>query len=212
MPITSSETKPINVTLTHTPFVAHAPKNRQLPDLATSQITTYYPHVAGALFGDDAFSDDGVFLKEPVRKFIDATMVEIWGRFRKMIQRERGRLEKRREEADALWQGAVLLAPRAPPHHQTHSLTHSPPPSDITTSTDDGRRPTAAKIRTWLAKVETLMAIVNRYGDDASAEELRRQRETLGDMLDSMGLDSKGRDKQRTCFTIVMLSSMPERV
>jgi hypothetical protein len=56
------------------------------------------------------------------------------------------------------------------------------------------------------------MAIVNRYGDDASAEELRRQRETLGDMLDSMGLDSKGRDKQRTCFTIVMLSSMPERV
>jgi hypothetical protein len=58
--------------------------------------------------------------------------------------------------------------------------------------------PARAKIRQWLNKSDALIAILKRYGDDASVKELAQQQVTLGDMLAAMGLDAKGRDKIRS--------------
>ncbi|KAG1836505.1 P-loop containing nucleoside triphosphate hydrolase protein [Suillus subalutaceus] len=54
-----------------------------LPDLATSQVALAYPGLAEVLFGIDAFTEDGIALKEPVRRFLDTLITHHWARNRK---------------------------------------------------------------------------------------------------------------------------------
>jgi hypothetical protein len=77
----------------------------KLPDLATSQVALAYPSLAEALFGADSFTEDGVAVKEPVRRFLDTLATHLWAKYRKSIGRERGRLAKLREKIDEKWKG-----------------------------------------------------------------------------------------------------------
>ncbi|KAG2063485.1 hypothetical protein BDR04DRAFT_1037816 [Suillus decipiens] len=49
-------------------------KVANLPDLATSQVALAYSGIAEALFGPESLTEDGIALKEPVRRFLDALM------------------------------------------------------------------------------------------------------------------------------------------
>ncbi|KAG2738555.1 hypothetical protein P692DRAFT_201730973 [Suillus brevipes Sb2] len=103
-------------------------KISHLPELATSQITLAYGNLGEALFGLDAFTEDGIALKEPVRR---------------------------------------------------------------------GERPDAELVRTWLKSVESLTKILTRYEDKESLKNLAEQRETLSDVLHSLGIDHKGQNQLR---------------
>ncbi|KAG1834958.1 P-loop containing nucleoside triphosphate hydrolase protein [Suillus subalutaceus] len=60
-------------------------KVANLPDLATSQVALAYSGLAEALFGPESFTEDGIALKEPVRRFLDALMAHHWAKNRKSI-------------------------------------------------------------------------------------------------------------------------------
>jgi hypothetical protein len=68
-----------------------------------------YPSLAEALFGTDAFTEDGVALKEPVRRFLDTLIVHHWARNRKSIMRERGRLVKLNKKTDNVWRRKLVF-------------------------------------------------------------------------------------------------------
>jgi hypothetical protein len=70
-------------------------------------IQSIFPHVAEALFGDDAFLDKETHrhLDSKVKKFIDVVMANSWHRYRKVIKREGTTLTKLRERMDKLWAG-----------------------------------------------------------------------------------------------------------
>lgn len=76
-----------------------------MPDLAASQVTLCYPHLAEALFGADAFTEDHVVLKDFVRRSIDSLMATNWSRYKKSIDRERGRLEGLKAKVQESWNG-----------------------------------------------------------------------------------------------------------
>jgi len=64
-------------------------------------------------------------------------------------------------------------------------------------------RPSTESVRNWLKNVDALTKLLKRYGDKESIQLLSEQREKLGDMLDAMGLDSKGRNKLRPSIRII---------
>ncbi|KAG2352806.1 hypothetical protein BDR07DRAFT_1234335, partial [Suillus spraguei] len=78
-----------------------------LPELATSQITLAYPSLGETLFGVDAFTEDRIALKEPVRRFLDNLMVHRWSSHRKSIQRERVKLEPCRAKVQQAWKELI---------------------------------------------------------------------------------------------------------
>ena len=53
-------------------------------DAQTAQVfTTSCLPLALVLFGDDAFSEDGLFLTGPIKDFCDAILMQTWHRYRK---------------------------------------------------------------------------------------------------------------------------------
>ena len=77
----------------------------QLPDLVQAQISLFYPKIADALFADYAFLDEGDFMKENVRKFIEYIMAAAWNRHRKSIGRDAKKIETLKKEAQELFNG-----------------------------------------------------------------------------------------------------------
>ena len=63
-------------------------------------------------------------------------------------------------------------------------------------------RPTTKNIRTYLGKSEKLMIILKRYNDASSIKNLKEQTDRLKDILEGLGLDSKG--GQKTRMTIIL--------
>jgi hypothetical protein len=164
----------------------------QLPELATSQISLAYPSIGEALFGVDAFTEDHIALKEPVRRFIDNLMVHRWSSHRKSIQRERGKLEPCRARVQQAWKGA--LSPFSFPLYFLMSTAVGLVLMDLV---EGGERPDTELIRTWLKGVEGLAKILTRYGDKESLKNLAEQRETLSDILQVLGIDHKGQNQMR---------------
>src|SRR4051794_5773285 len=74
----------------------------------------------------------------------------------------------------------------------------------LTASADISKQPHAWDIRDWLTKVEALMTILMRYGDEQSQHQLHEKRAILNDILDTIGLDSKGRGKTSGCLLLVI--------
>ena len=64
--------------------------------------------LAAALFGDDAFVEDGVFLHRHVKDFIDAFVVNMWHRYRKGLTREGRVIEQNRYKLDTAWTGEYI--------------------------------------------------------------------------------------------------------
>ncbi|KAG1737029.1 P-loop containing nucleoside triphosphate hydrolase protein [Suillus lakei] len=62
---------------------------------------------------------------------------------------------------------------------------------------EKGERPDTELVRTWLKNVEVLTKILTRYGDKESLKNLAEQRETLSDVLHSLGIDHKGQNQLR---------------
>ena len=137
-----------------------------------------------------------VCLKDPVRRFIDSYIVSHWRRFGKVIVRERNNVKPMQEAIDHGLKGAVfyLFSLSRSPHHSRAA--------EIVQLAENGTRPKTHTIRTWLSKVEAFTKLLKRYGDRTSVDLLEEKRRTLGDMLDALGLDSKGRDKQRAHFLL----------
>jgi hypothetical protein len=77
----------------------------QLPELAQSQVVMFYPALADAFFGSDAFIEECNFLKEDVRRFMDHVMANAWNRARKTITRQRKSIGNMRKNANALFDG-----------------------------------------------------------------------------------------------------------
>jgi len=77
----------------------------QMPEMASAQVSLCYPSLAEALFGSDAFTEDRVCLKEPVRSFVEALAATNWARLRKSVDRERTRLEPLRNQVSKSWNG-----------------------------------------------------------------------------------------------------------
>jgi chorismate-pyruvate lyase len=69
---------------------------------------------------------------------------------------------------------------------------------------ESDRRPNTEQVRSWLRNVDALTKILNRYRDKESLQQLTQQRQTLGDLLDALGLDGKGRDKTRMCLFSIL--------
>lgn len=65
--------------------------------------------MAELLFGEESLCDDRKYVKEHIRKFLDAVMVEFWQKYRKSITREVGRITKGRDELTSLWNGRYHL-------------------------------------------------------------------------------------------------------
>ncbi|KAG1838807.1 P-loop containing nucleoside triphosphate hydrolase protein [Suillus subalutaceus] len=143
-------------------------KVANLPDLAASQVALAYPSLANALFGPDSFTEDGIAVKEPVRRFLDTLAAHLWAKYRKSIGRERGRLGKLRNKIDERWQEFSSLA------EQNKSLLD------------------AESIRTWLKDVDSLTKILTRYGDQESLKQLSNQQEMLKDLLQGLGIEVIG--------------------
>jgi hypothetical protein len=120
---------------------------------------------------------------------MDIVMAHTWQRFKKSLGREQKRLEKVRKEVSSLWQGLMS-------HHFMPYLLANLLLTEITTD-NATKRPSAANIRKYLAKSEALVSTLVLYGDTESAQELEDEKGKLGDMLTAMGLDCKGREKQR---------------
>ncbi|KAG2336736.1 P-loop containing nucleoside triphosphate hydrolase protein [Suillus weaverae] len=139
-------------------------KVANLPDLATSQVALAYPALAEALFGPDSFTEDGVAIKEPVRRFLDTLATHLWAKNRKSIGRERGRLVKLKSKVDQRWQEFLSLA-------------------------EQNKLLEAESIRTWLKDVESLTKILTRYGDQESLKQLSDQEGTLSDLLQGLEID-----------------------
>lgn len=71
-----------------------------------SQVSNVFPHIAEALFGDDAFTKDGVCLKEPVHQFIETLMLNAWSvRLTRVCKKQRKSLEPKKAEAERAWNG-----------------------------------------------------------------------------------------------------------
>ncbi|KAG1763002.1 P-loop containing nucleoside triphosphate hydrolase protein [Suillus placidus] len=147
-------------------------KVANLPDLATSQVALAYSGLAEALFGPESFTEDGVALKEPVRRFLDALAAHHWAKNRKSIARERGRLGKLKSKVDETWKEFSSMA------EQSKCLD-------------------TERIRTWLKDVDGLTKILTRYGDRESLKQLSEQQETLSDLLQGLGIDVQGGSKYR---------------
>ncbi|KAG1894055.1 P-loop containing nucleoside triphosphate hydrolase protein [Suillus fuscotomentosus] len=147
-------------------------KVANLPDLATSQVALAYSGIAEALFGPESLTEDGIALKEPVRRFLDALMTHCWAKNRKSIGRERERLGKLKSKIDQTWKEFSSMA-------------------------EHGQRLDAEGIRTWLKDVDGLTKILTRYGDQESLKQLSEQQETLSDLLQGLGIEVKGGSKYR---------------
>ncbi|KAG1829710.1 P-loop containing nucleoside triphosphate hydrolase protein [Suillus subalutaceus] len=147
-------------------------KVASLPDLATSQVALAYSSLAEALFGPESFTEDGIALKEPVRRFLDALVTHHWAKNRKSIGRERGRLGKLKIKVDQTWK-------------------------EFQSMTEQSKRLDAEGIRTWLKDVEGLTKILTRYGDRESLKQLSEQQETLSNLLQGLEIDVKDGNKCR---------------
>ncbi|KAG2097976.1 uncharacterized protein F5147DRAFT_777839 [Suillus discolor] len=143
-----------------------------LPDLATSQVALAYTGLAEALFGPESFTEDGIALKEPVRRFLDALVAHHWAKNRKSIGRERSKLGNLKTKVDKMWKEFLSLA------EQRECLD-------------------AEDIRTWLKDVDGLTKVLRRYGDQKSLKQLSEQQEMLSDLLQGLGIDVKGGSSQR---------------
>ncbi|KAG1891850.1 P-loop containing nucleoside triphosphate hydrolase protein [Suillus fuscotomentosus] len=147
-------------------------KVANVPDLATSQVALAYSGLAEALFGPESFTEDGIALKEPVRRFLDALVAHHWAKNRKSIGRERERLGKLKSKVDQMWKQFLSMA------EQSQDLD-------------------AEGIRTWLKDVEGLTKILTRYGDQESLKQLSEQQEMLHDLLQGLEIDVKDGNKCR---------------
>ncbi|KAG1833201.1 P-loop containing nucleoside triphosphate hydrolase protein [Suillus subalutaceus] len=154
------------------PIVMKRLKVANLPDLATSQVALAYSGLAEALFGPESFTEDGIALKEPVRRFLDALVAHHWAKNRKSIVRERGRLGKLKNKVDETWQEFSSMA-------------------------EQNKRLDTEYIRAWLKDVDGLTKILTRYGDRESLKQLSEQQETLSDLLQGLGIDINGGSKNR---------------
>ncbi|KAG1772227.1 P-loop containing nucleoside triphosphate hydrolase protein [Suillus placidus] len=140
--------------------------------LKVANVALAYPTLAEALFGPDSFTEDGVAIKEPVRRFLDTLATHLWAKNRKSIGRERGRLAKLKSKVDQRWQEFLSLA-------------------------EQNKLLEAESIRTWLKDVESLTKILTRYGDQESLKQLSDQEGTLSDLLQGLEIDVTGGSKCR---------------
>src|SRR5262245_35169945 len=90
----------------------------------------------------------------------------------------------------------------------TLSFPNLPSPA-LVEMAETGVRPSVQDIRAWTRRVNSLTRILNRYADKDSLQQLSEQRQKLGDALDALGLDQKGRDKMRACQQLSNLISSP---
>lgn len=162
---------------------------KKLPDLATSQVALAYSGLAEALFGPESFTEDGIALKEPVRRFLDALAAHHWAKNRKSIVRERGRLGKLKNKVDETWKGTLLFL--------LHIVLPNSICSEFSSMAEGNKRLDAEYIRAWLKDVEGLTKILTRYGDGESLKQLSDQQETLSDLLQGLGIDVNGGSKNR---------------
>lgn len=182
------------------PYCALIDYFNKLPDLATSQVALAYSGLAEALFGPESFTEDGIALKEPVRRFLDALVAHHWAKNRKSVVRERGRLGKLKNKVDETWKGTLL------------SILHLLLPNSIclefSSMAEQNKFLDAEYIRAWLKDVEGLTKILTRYGDQESLKQLSDQQETLRDLLQGLGIDVNGGSKNRALkhiFTAIIL-------
>lgn len=64
-------------------------------------------------------------------------------------------------------------------------------------SAEPNKYPSQAQMRSWLSNSEALSKILKRFWDKDSVATLDLQRQKLGDIMDALGMDAKGRDKTR---------------
>jgi hypothetical protein len=160
-----------------------------------AQVPTCYPHLARAFFGIDAFTPDGICMKEPVRRFVETVVICKWRQLKRCVERERVKLPLLKKEVDSLWKGMwdIFLLRL----FYSSSIEQPVDPTELIDIADSGHRPKTYQIRAWSSKLSTLTKILTRYADKDSLEQLLEQRERLVGVLDAMGLDPKGHDKIR---------------
>lgn len=67
----------------------------------------------------------------------------------------------------------------------------------IVKAAEQNTRPSQAQIRTWLKEFEALTRILKIFWDKDSVATLEFQRQKVGDIMDALGMDARGRDKTR---------------
>jgi hypothetical protein len=76
-----------------------------MPSINQAQLSTNaICEIAVKIFGDVVFTSHGLFLKEPIRKFIDNLLVHAWQRYRKSQRRDGSKRDKLTIEEQALWE------------------------------------------------------------------------------------------------------------
>jgi hypothetical protein len=70
-------------------------------------------------------------------------------------------------------------------------------PSVLVDIAKAGKRPRPVDVQAWSSKVATVTKILTQYADKESLQQLDEQRQKLGDILATLGLDEKGWDQLR---------------
>ena len=148
-----------------------------------------YTQLAEAFFGIDAFTTNGMCLKESVHRFIKDLMIARWCVLRGSIAREGRRLSHLKGEVATLWE---CLS------HDLffHVRLYAEPIYSLTRPYRHCKKPRRKDVHCWMSKAAGVTAILKRYGDKESLKQLDEQCEILGDILSALGLDGEGQCKE----------------
>ena len=150
--------------------------------------------LASVLFGDDAFLDDGLFLKSSVKVFCDAIVVNTWHRYRKSLSREAKTISSQREQLKCAWAGTSTVLFRL---LNLISVEF----------TAEGAKVPIKRLNQYLALARKQLTLLHQYDDQTSTQEVDGMVSMLKALLAEARNDESNtalRNSESAIFTLLM--------